>query len=140
MTPPKYYMLLAVGGLVLFPVLIILAFIFPADVEYDIFAILGMSLVFVIIYSLPVYLLFFYLNYKIIIYEDSFVYQNFWRIKKTISFNEIKIDRSKLNPRVMKKNKNGKYRTIFKLAGILSNEDLFLEFYKNSKKRKSIKV
>ena len=75
------------------------------------------------------YLILLYLNYKIIVNEDHFIIQNFWRKKKKFYFKDIIIDKSKINPQVrIKTNKSTKL--IFKLAGILDNENVFLDAYK----------
>ncbi len=75
------------------------------------------------------YLVLLYLNYKIIVNEDHFIIQNFWRRKQKVYYKDIIIDKSKINPQVrIKTSKSTKL--IFKLAGILDNENLFLETYK----------
>ena len=75
------------------------------------------------------YLILLYLNYKIIVNENHFIIQNFWRKKKKFYFKDIIIDKSKINPQVrIKTNKSTKL--IFKLAGILDNENVFLDAYK----------
>lgn len=89
--------------------------------------------------SLGGYLMLFYLNYKIIVYEDYFIYQNFWRIKKTIYYKDIVIDRTKLYPQVRQKQNNGKTRLVFKLGGILVNEDAFMVAYRNWKSKQKSK-
>lgn len=75
------------------------------------------------------YLVLLYLNYKIIINQDHFIIQNFWHKKKKIYFKDIIIDKSKIYPQVRLKT-NNTTKLIFKLAGILDNENLFLEAYK----------
>ncbi len=79
------------------------------------------------------YLICFYLNYKIIVNDDHFIYQNFWRIKKKIYYKDIVINRDKLYPQIRLKKDNGKTKLIFKLAGILENEYIFMETYKKWK-------
>ena len=89
------------------------------------------------------YLIFFYLNYKITVYDDYFVYQNFWLVKKKIYYKDIVINNEKLYPQIRLKKDNGKTRLVFKLAGILENEEIFMEAYKNWKnnqKNKNSKV
>lgn len=81
------------------------------------------------------YLIFFYLNYKIIIYEDYFIYQNFWRVKKKFYYKDIEINKTKIYPQVRKKLDNGKTKLIFKLAGVLDNEEAFVNAYKNWKNK-----
>ncbi len=131
MQPKKIYMILGLCGVILFPLLITLCFLFPANIDYSLWWIIAIG--FLILYSLPIYLLFFSLNFKITLYKDYFIYQNFWRIKKNILYKDAKIDKTKLYTRIMVKNNKGKYKTIFKLAGLLDNEINFLEFYKNFK-------
>ncbi len=87
------------------------------------------SLIIVFAITLGGGLMFYYLNYKIMVYEDYFIYQNFWRIKKTIYYKDIYIEYSKLYPQVRQKLNNGKSKLIFKLAGILNNEDVFIDTY-----------
>lgn len=124
--PKKNYMILGLCGVILFPLLLSLCFLFPADIDYSLWWIIAIG--FLLLYSLPIYLLFFSLNFKIILYKDHFIYQNFWRIKKNILYKDIKIDKTKIYPRVMIKNNKGKSKTIFKLAGLLDNEVHFIEF------------
>ena len=88
-------------------------------------------------------MIFFYLNYKITVYNDYFVYQNFWLVKKKIYYKDIVINNEKLYPQIRLKKDNGKTRLVFKLAGILENEEIFMEAYKNWKnnqKNKNSKV
>lgn len=91
------------------------------------------SLIIVFAISLGGYLILFYTNYKIIVYEEYFIYQNFWRKKKTIFYKDIEINKTKIHPQVKLNLKNGKSKTIFKLAGILENEEAFTDAYKNWK-------
>lgn len=79
------------------------------------------------------YLILFCANYRIILYEDHFVYQNFWRIKKTIYYKDVVFDNTKLYPQVRQKLDNGKTKLIFKMGGMLENENIFMEYYKNWK-------
>ena len=93
------------------------------------------SLIIIFAVSLGGYLIVFYLNYKITLNEDHFIYQNFFRIKKTIYYKDIIIDNSKLYLKI-KIRKNGKEKNLFKIAGLLENENRFMEYYRNWKKNK----
>ena len=81
------------------------------------------------------YLILFYMNFRIIVYEDRFLYQNFWRVKKIIYYKDLIIDKSKLYPQVKIKKENNKTKLIFKLSGILENEEIFTNTYKNWKNK-----
>lgn len=99
-------------------------------------------IIFIFVILLGGYLIFFYLNYKIAVYDDYFVYQNFWRVKKKIYYKDIVINKEKLYPQIRLKKDNGKTKLVFKLAGILDNEEIFMETYKkwkNSEKSKTNK-
>lgn len=93
------------------------------------------SLIMVFAISLGGYLIVFYLNYKITLNEDHFIYQNFFRIKKIIYYKDIIIDNSKLYLKI-KIRKNGKEKILFKIAGLLENENRFMDYYRNWKKNK----
>ena len=92
------------------------------------------SLIIVLAILLGGYLICFYLNYKIILYEDYFIYQNFFRIKKIIYYKDVIINKTKLYPQIKINKKSGKEKTIFKMAGLLENENRFMEYYRNWKK------
>lgn len=99
---------------------------------------LSIGLCFIVLLS--GYLIFFYLNYKITVYDDYFVYQNFWRIKKKIYYKDIVINKEKLYPQIRLKKDNGKTKLVFKLAGILDNEEIFMETYKKWKNSEKSKI
>lgn len=81
----------------------------------------------------------FSVNYKITVYDDYFIFQNFWRVKKTIYYKDIVIDDSKLYPQVRRILDNGKTKIVFKLAGLLENEEMFMISFKNWKAKSKIK-
>ena len=85
------------------------------------------------------YLILFYLNYKITLNGDSFTFQNFWHVKRTIYYKDIEINKTKLYPQVRIKKPNGKTKLIFKLAGVLDNEDAFMKSYKDWKNKSNSK-
>ena len=132
--PNKIYFYVGIAGLVILPILTLLTFIFPEQGTLDTInqKLLFVSLMFLFL-LLFIYLTFFYLNYKIILYKDYFVYQNFFRCKKTYKYSEIKIDNSKMYTTIKIKKKNGKYRNLFKLNPYLDNSEYFMDFYKTSK-------
>lgn len=97
------------------------------------------GILFLFIILLYGYLMMFYLNYRIIVFEDHFIYQNFWRINKKIFYSEIEINRTKIYPQVRRRLEDGKTKLVFKLAGILENENIFMEYYKNWKNNQKFK-
>lgn len=102
--------------------------------------IIYVSLIILFVLIVGGYLIFFYLNYKITVYDDYFVYQNFWRIKKKIYYKDIVINREKLYPQIRLKKDNEKTKLVFKLAGILDNEEIFMEAYKKWKNSEKSKI
>lgn len=130
--PNKIFLIVGVVCSIVLLSLVIMAWFFKTSstlIEKYIFA----SLIIVFTVSLGGYLIFFYINYKITVYEDYFVYQNFWRKKKTIFYKDIKINNTKIYPQIELNLENGKSKTIFKLAGILDNEKAFTDAYNNWK-------
>lgn len=97
------------------------------------------GILFLFIILLYGYLMMFYLNYRIIVFEDHFIYQNFWRVNKKIFYSEIEINRTKIYPQVRRRLEDGKTKLVFKLAGILENENIFMEYYKNWKNNQKFK-
>ena len=126
--PDKIYFIIGFCGEILFLGVIILRLILD-NTSSELEKFLGCGLLLIFTIGVGGYLIFFYLNYKIMVYEDYFIYQNFWRIKKTIYYKDIYIEYSKLYPQVRQKLNNGKSKLIFKLAGILNNEDVFIDTY-----------
>lgn len=135
--PNKIHFYVGIAGITILPILTLLTVLFPAQgtLDSDTQKILFVSLMFLIL-MLFIYLTFFYLNYKIILYKDYFVYQNFFRCKKSIKYSEIKIDNSKSYTTIQIKNKKGNYRNLFKLNPYLDNSEFFMEYYKSAKKQK----
>lgn len=105
--------------------------------EKIIFALL---IIFIFVILLGGYLIFFYLNYKIIVYDEYFIYQNFWHVRKKINYKDIVINKEKLYPQIRLKKDNGKTKLIFKLAGILENENIFMEYYRKWKNKQKSKI
>ena len=137
--PNIIFFVVGLGGLILFLVGIILAW-FLDNTTNTSYKILYCCLLLLFAIGLYGYLLIFYLNYKIYIYDDHFIYQNFWRVRKTIYYKDVVINKTKIYPQVRQKLDNGKTKLIFKLAGILENEDAFMMSYKDWKNGKSIKT
>ncbi|MDE6059775.1 MAG: hypothetical protein K2G44_07040 [Clostridia bacterium] len=129
--PNRFFYIVGIGGGIFLPAIPLLGFLDTVSSEYEV--IIYMILSILLMGSLGGYLVFFYLNYKVIVYEDYFIYQNFWRIKKKIYYKDIVIDNSKLYPQVRQKRENGKTKLVFKLAGVLENEICFTEAYKTWK-------
>lgn len=136
--PNKICFIVGVSGGILFLIGTILAW-FLDKTTTNTYKIIYCCILIVFAACLYGYLLFFYLNYKIVVYEDYFIYQNFWRIKKTIYYKDVEINKTKLYPQVRQKQNNGKTKLVFKLAGILVNEDAFMVAYKNWKSKQKSK-
>lgn len=128
--PNKIFFIVGAGGEILFLAGTILAWFLDKTTSITM-KIIYCCLLIAFSSCLCCYLLFFYLNYKIIVYDDYFIYQNFWRVKKTIHYKDIEINKTKLYPQIRIKKPNGKTKLVFKLAGILDNEDAFMKNYKN---------
>ena len=79
------------------------------------------------------FLIIYSINYKILLFKDYFIYQNFWRNKKKFYYKDIKIEKSKLYPTVQIKNSKGKWKNLIKLTPYLENFNIFMEYYKNSR-------
>lgn len=79
------------------------------------------------------FLMIYSVNFKILLFEDYFIYQNFWRYKKRIYYKDIKIDNSKLYPTIQIKSSKCKWKNLVKLTPYLENANLFMEYYKNSR-------
>ena len=129
----KIFLYVGIAGIIILPTITIIAWFLPtssSEFEKYLFA----SLVLLFSFLCGGYLLFFYTNYRIIVFDNYFIYQNFWRVKKQIYFKDIVIDNSKLNSQVRLKKENGKTKLIFKLAGILENENYFMKKYREWKK------
>ena len=129
----KLYFNIAIICSIWITAITIIACLLPTS-SSDIIKYIGVGFTFLFIVFTCGYLIFFYLNYRILEFDDYFIYQNFWRIKKRIFFKDIVIDNSKLNPQIRLKKENGKTKLVFKLAGILENEDYFMKKYREWKK------
>lgn len=133
--PNKIHSYVGIAGLIIFPILIFIGLFFLEENSFtQLYEIIPSCIIGVGIYTIFIYLTFFYLNYKIILYEDYFVYQNFFRCKKILKYGEIKIDNSKMYTTIQIKKKNGKYRNLFKLNPYLDNSEHFMDYYNASKK------
>ena len=132
--PNKMFLYVGIAGIIAFPIIALLTFLFPAPNTLDtaLQEILFISFMFLFL-LLYFSLTFFYLNYKIILFKDHFIYQNFFRHKKILNYNEIKLDNSKLYTTIQIKKKNGKYRNLFKINPSLDNSQYFMDYYKSSK-------
>ena len=129
----KIFLYVGIAGITILPTITIIAWFLPtSSSELEKYLYAGLVLLFSFLSG--GYLIFFYINYRIIVFDNYFIYQNFWRIKKQIYFKDIVIDNSKLNPQIRLKKENGKTKLIFKLAGILENEDYFMKKYREWKK------
>ena len=137
--PNKIFFIVSVSMGILLMVVTILAWFLDKTTPNN-YKILCCCILIIFAVCLGGSLLLFYLNYKIIVYEDYFIYQNFWRIKKTIYYKDVEINNSKLYPQVRQKQNNGKTKLVFKLAGILVNEDAFMVAYKNWKSKQKSKA
>lgn len=129
----KIYFYIGIIGAIWLSAITIIACLLPTS-SSDIVKYIGVSLTCLFIITTCGYLIFLYINYRITVYENYFIYQNFWRIKKQIYFKDIIIDNSKLNSQVRLKKENGKTKLVFKLAGLLQNEDYFMKKYREWKK------
>lgn len=134
MRPNKICFIVGLCGMILFLIAIVLAWFLDKTTTMS-YKILYSCLMFLFTIGVYGYLIFFYLNYKIIVFEDYFIYQNFWRVKKKFYYKDIEINKTKIYPQVRKKLDNGKTKLIFKLAGVLDNEEAFVNAYKNWKNK-----
>ena len=130
--PYKIFFYVGLGVFVLIVGLSIMGFILDTESSnlVRLLSVIGICLILLI----PTYLMFFHLNYKITVYEDCFIYQNFWRKKRKIYFKDIVINYEKIYPQVREKQENGKTKLVFKLAGLLNNEGYFMQCYRAWKK------
>ena len=104
--PNKIHFYVGMFGILILTGLIILGIFFLKEGSFvELYEIIPSCLMGGIVYGIFIYLTFFYLNYKIILYKDYFVYQNFFRCKKSIKYSEIKIDNSKSYTTIQIKNK-----------------------------------
>lgn len=129
----KVFLYVGIAGITILPIITIFAWFLPtssSELEKYLFSIL------ILLFSFLSggYLLFFYINYRIMVFDDCFIYQNFWRIKKQIYFKDIVIDNTKRYSQIRLKKKNDKTKLVFKLAGILENEDYFIKKHREWKK------
>lgn len=136
--PNKLFFIVGVCGFVILTGLTIMGYFLDKTTPFlEKWIYIGLLFLFIIL--LYGYLMMFYLNYRIVVFEDHFIYQNFWHIKKTIYYKDIEINRTKIYPQIRQKQTSGKTRLIFKLAGILENEDAFMIAYKNWKSKQKSK-
>ena len=80
-----------------------------------------------------------YCNFRIELYDDHFIYQNFWHVKKNINYQDIKIQTTlgyTDYPEIYLKKLNGKFSffSILLHSG-LENQPAFMRYYKKWKNK-----